>query len=240
MKDKSWMSVADMMAGLMIIFLFIAIAYIREIGKKTGELEDLVEKYENIDREIYEALRDEFAGDQGGWEAIVDKENAITIRRFKKPDVFFNQGSDQILPEYEEVLKDFFPRYISTLAGHRFRDAIEEIRIEGHTSSEWKKGMSEKEIYLKNLELSQNRARSVLRHCFLLQDEDLTSNSSWLKAALRANGVSFARRVFSTEDSPELERPILREDRIRSRRVDFRVMTRTKERFDEIKDRVKG
>ena len=37
-EEESWMSISDLMAGLMIVFLFIAIAYIKGIGQEQSNL----------------------------------------------------------------------------------------------------------------------------------------------------------------------------------------------------------
>lgn len=42
-KTNVWMSVSDLMTGLMIIFLFVAIAYISRVQKNQSVLTDYVE-----------------------------------------------------------------------------------------------------------------------------------------------------------------------------------------------------
>ena len=37
-EEETWMSISDLMAGLMIVFLFIAIAYIKGIGQEQRNL----------------------------------------------------------------------------------------------------------------------------------------------------------------------------------------------------------
>ena len=63
------------------------------------------------------------------------------------------------------MLKEFFVRYINILYGAKFRDQIAEIRVEGHTSSEWAEGATEIQRYIWNLDLSQRRAFEILRIC---------------------------------------------------------------------------
>ncbi|MDE6044852.1 MAG: OmpA family protein, partial [Helicobacter sp.] len=93
---------------------------------------------------------------------------------------------------------------------------IEEIRIEGHTSSEWKASHDLAERYLENASLSQARAFSVLQYCFNLPN---VRERDWLISVLRANGLSFAK---------PLETDAL------SRRVEFRTITKSRQKIQEI------
>ena len=58
----------------------------------------------------------------------------------------FKLNDDQLTDRYKKITNLFFPRYIRTLAG--FGSLIEEIRIEGHTSSEWE-GIDSNNAYFK-------------------------------------------------------------------------------------------
>ena len=58
--DESWVSVSDMMTGLMMIFLFIAIIYIQEVLNTYGEFEDVQAK-------ICSELKNEFNDEQELW-----------------------------------------------------------------------------------------------------------------------------------------------------------------------------
>ena len=48
------------------------------------------------------------------------------------------------------------------------KNIIQEVRIQGHTSSEWKGTTSYKEAYFENMGLSQNRAKAVLEYSMKL------------------------------------------------------------------------
>ena len=47
-KNNIWMSVSDLMTGLMVIFLFVAIAYISKVQEHSVTLKDYVEVKENL------------------------------------------------------------------------------------------------------------------------------------------------------------------------------------------------
>lgn len=268
-------SVSDLMAGLMMVFLFIAIAYMIEIqsnqkalaeGAKQAEearikaekseqaaiesakealasreaaeqvsrdseirrkkseeitatMQAIANEYSNSKDALEAALHEEFDADLKRWRAEMTND-AI---RFLEPDILFDTSSAEIKPAFKEILDDFFPRFLAILTSDQFRVEIEEVRIEGHTSTEWRDAASEQDRYLRNAELSQRRALSVLDHCFRLTGS--VGNQPWLVATLRANGLSFARPVagLNGEIDPE-----------RSRRVEFRVVTRTTEKIRRI------
>ena len=56
-----------------------------------------------------------------------------SIVRFEEPIIFFNRGSATLKEEFKVILNDFFPRYLKILTSDKYRDDVEEIRIEGHT-----------------------------------------------------------------------------------------------------------
>ena len=141
-----WLSVSDLMAGLMMIFLFIAIIYMREVQK-------VIFVADETHRAIYTALLDEFEDDLEKWDADIDKET-MTFR-FNEPEVLFDQGGAELKPMFEQILSDFFPRYVGVL--ERFEGDIEEVRIEGHTSSEWRNETDTQTAYFRNMKLSQDR-----------------------------------------------------------------------------------
>ena len=111
-------------------------------------------------------------------------------------------------------------------SGSNYKDKIVEIRIEGHTSSEWRKDTSEIDAYINNMELSQNRTRSVLDYTFY--KSGLYKRHNWAKKMITANGLSSSKLIRYKKDSTFLE------DRKRSRRVEFKVVTISKELIQQI------
>ncbi len=229
-EDSDWLSVSDLMAGLMVIFLFIAIIFIRPLTEQKIILEQQQERiteiastWQETETNIYEALVSEFQDDLLAWNAEIEKETLLV--RFKAPEVLFAEGQSEIRVRFREILSDFFPRYVGVLSG--FRTAIEEIRIEGHTSSEWN-GVSPEQAYYNNMALSQARTREVLS--FALSIPDVEGEKAWLQTLLTANGLSSSRLIlnqFGTED------PYL------SRRVEFRVRTKARSEIVKILEAVR-
>ena len=213
--DDHWISVSDLMAGLMVIFLFIAITYIRPVVETQNKIRNIVVAWKDSEVEIHDALQREFKDDLPRWHAELDKET-LSIR-FQAPDVLFDAGTANLQPEFKSILDDFFPRYLKVL--HKFQDAIAEVRIEGHTSSEWEGAATGDEAYFKNMALSQARTRSVLEYALGLPS--VNPLKEWAQAHLTANGLSSSQLVYRGSQ----------EDKNRSRRVEFRVRTNSKEQI---------
>ena len=62
-EEGEWLSVSDLMAGLMVIFLFIAIVFIRPLAEQNLEIKEIARTWQENELEIYKALLDEFEED---------------------------------------------------------------------------------------------------------------------------------------------------------------------------------
>ena len=130
-----------------------------------------------------------------------------------------DQGKKEGKLRFKQILDDFCPRYVNILTQPKYKGDIEEIRIEGHTSTEWQNAKSLEDRYLGNAELSQARALEVLKYCF--NNTQIKEDKQWLIGVLRANGLSFAKPLESVE---------------LSRRVEFRAITKSNQKILEILD----
>ncbi|EEF80469.1 hypothetical protein MDMS009_794 [Methylophaga thiooxydans DMS010] len=199
------------MAGLMMVFLFIAIVYMRDISLERDKIKDVAVAYQQNQVAIYDALNSEFSHELVSWKASVDKETLSF--QFNSPEVLFDSGDSNLKSEFEEILITFIPRYLSVL--EKFKDSIDEVRIEGHTSSEWGNDTPPDAAYFLNMALSQNRTRSVLN--FAYQDTGLSKNEqNWVKKTFSAVGLASAKAKLNIDGS---------ENKELSRRVSFRVIT---------------
>jgi len=222
--DQEWISISDLMSGLMLIFLAIAVFFMVQIEQEKDDIEKIAKLYEEVLAGLYEELQSEFSGDLEYWNAEID---TITLAiRFREPEVLFKPGRAELRDEFRDILTDFFPRYVRVLMGDSYRDRIREVRIEGHTSSDWK-GLEELEAYEENMRLSQERTLSVLSFVVRLPGLE-NAWDSWLRPRLTANGLSSSRlvRVSGVED------------REQSRRVEFRVRTDAEEQIQLILDSI--
>jgi len=58
--SDSWISISDMMAGLMVIFLFIAITYIRPVQEQQSKIREIAVAFNESELSILNDLRSEF------------------------------------------------------------------------------------------------------------------------------------------------------------------------------------
>ena len=86
------------------------------------------------------------------WNAEIEKET-LSIR-FLSPEILFESGKADLTPKFQEVLDEFMPRYVYLLYTD-FQSEIDEIRIEGHTSSRWATATSNNQAFINNMSLSQ-------------------------------------------------------------------------------------
>jgi len=243
------MSIGDIMAALLLIFILLLAATLLElqnefsIKKANAEeaqrqavaredlakkaqisaekIQELARTYKKLRKDLYEDLYNEFKDDLERWSATID-EQTLSIR-FKEPSVFFDVNKSTLKPQFQEILSDFFPRYVQLLYHEKYRENIEEIRIEGHTSSEWNFETGIRDAYFLNMELSQGRTRSVLE--FGLSAIGSGEKKEWARSKITANGLSSSKCVFRSDGS---------EDKEASRRVEFRVRTDAEKRIGDI------
>ena len=218
-KHNIWMSVSDLMTGLMIIFLFIAIAYMIEVEKNQNVLVDYVE----TKTKLHDKLVDEFSRDTANWQMTIGKDLSM---KFNNPTVLFASGKTELTQEFKDILDEFLPRYFDILLHDTLRTKIQEIRIEGHTDdSRMTAAGYDTDPYLGNLQLSQNRSRNVVKYFRSMEVYQSYSDAEkkLIDYWLTANGLSYGRAVdddgnFIIESGHGINRQ-------RSRRVEFRIVT---------------
>jgi len=216
-KQTHWIPLADLMTGLMMIFMLITAIYISKVDPTTTLVLD---EYKVVREDMKLALQQEFSNDFKQWNAVLLGDMTI---RFNNPNVQFASGSSDLRPEFQALLKDFFPRYMKIVRGEKFKKAVKEIRIEGHTSSFWK-GASTSDAYFLNMDLSQQRTRSTLK--FIMGLPAFQNEETWLKEHITANGLSSSRPIIKNPKSSQ-------DDEI-NQRVEFRIVTNAADRFEQM------
>jgi len=209
--EAQWISLSDLMTGMMMIFMLIAIAYMVKVEADAAKAHKIAILYEQTRDDLYNDLNNEFKDDLPKWGAELDKNLII---RFKEPDVLFDTGKDVLKPKFEEILGNFFPRYVRIITSDKYKNSIQEIRIEGHTSSVWNSTTSPDDAYYLNMELSQSRTRSVLKYVLRLADVDVARD--WLRKYTTANGLSSSKPILNDDGT---------ENPDKSQRVEFRIRT---------------
>ncbi|SRR5260221_12507275 len=210
-QEEHWIPLSDLMTGLMMFFLLLAITYMVKVEADARKIKEIAVLYDQLRTDLYTDLKKEFESDLPKWGAELDRD--LTVR-FKEPEVLFDTGKDSLKPKFRLILDDFFPRYVQILTTPKYKESIQEIRIEGHTSSVWRVGVSTENAYFNNMALSQARTRSALQ--YVLGLHPVEDQRSWLRRFLTANGLSSSKLVLDTSGQ---------ENQARSQRVEFRVRT---------------
>ena len=186
-----------------------------EVESEKQVMKDVAISYRDTKANLNEALFTEFEDDLETWGASITKDNSIV---FSSVEVLFEVSKSDIKDEFKTVLKQFFSRYMKILTSKEYVDEIKELRVEGHTSDTWQSTTSKKEIYLKNMQLSQSRAYSVLSYCYSLEDENIKQNRPWLEKHFRANGMAFSKL----------------KDKEKARRVELTIQMKSENKVYEI------
>ncbi|AMO56124.1 hypothetical protein [Endozoicomonas montiporae] len=104
--SEHWMNVSDLMAGLMMVFLFISIALMRSALIERDKIKEVAVAYQGNQVAIYESLMAEFKDDLDKWDAEIDKDSLAF--RFKSPDILFASGKSNLTNSFQVILSDFF------------------------------------------------------------------------------------------------------------------------------------
>lgn len=215
--DSEWISLSDMMTGLMLVFLLIAILMI-------SQSQSSIRAHQDVRNEIYEDLKETFEDRYENWDITISKD--LTVRfSTDYEDAMFARYSSNIGTEFQLVLNDFIPEYLGIVANTKYRSKISEIRIEGYTADD--------DDYIYTVELSQDRARNVLAH--ILNNETFaqlpTEIQSELRFRMTANGLGKSKAFNSNGDFVFTHGGFIDS---KSRRVEFRIVTNDQEVFDEV------
>jgi outer membrane protein OmpA-like peptidoglycan-associated protein len=217
-------------------------------AKVVGEIAQI---YDDTRERIYQDLYAEFKNDLPIWRAVLSRQDLAL--RFVAPEVQFDIGKDLVKPEFERILANFFPRYVKIITSERYQNEIDEIRIEGHTSSKWgdpsklliaaapkllipgtpiplpppvpPKPVTPDQAYILNMGLSQSRAFNVLKFVLSNPDQVVVRQKDWLKLHLTANGMSSSKLILGNNG---------KEDEVASQRVEFKIRTNADKRIGDI------
>lgn len=216
-KSNVWISVSDLMTGLMIIFLFVAISYMVQVKNNQKVLEGYMETKENL----HDKLVDEFKNDTTKWQMSIGKD--LTIK-FDNPTVLFDSGEWELTSSFKNILQDFLPRYFNILLKDTLRTKIQEIRIEGHTDDVPIPRLHN-DPYIANIILSQQRALSVVKYFRELPvfKQYTKDEQNLIEYWLIASGFSYGKSLDDNGEYTFKTKNNINKDL--SRRVEIRIVT---------------
>lgn len=123
--------------------------------------------------------------------------------------VLFDVNEYEISGEGKEFLKQFLQVYTSVVFDEKYADFVSRIQIEGHTDTNGS--------YEMNLELSQNRADSVMAFCLSEEAGVDAAHAEALAQMLSAVGYSYDKPVYGESGAVDMDA---------SRRVSFRFIVK--------------
>lgn len=207
-KDASSnLSISDLMIALCTLLALATVIFALQVKDVQEKLKERTWAYVILQQELREALHEEFDKDLMKWDAEITEEGVI---KFKKIENLFAQERTDLQKQYKQILSDFFPRLVSLLYQPRFRNNIEEIRIEGHADVD--RFISNNKDYSLGIELSQQRIANVMIFCL----DTVLDHNEWVQKSIVAIGYPNSR---SFKDNVI----ILNKE---ARTVDFRINTK--------------
>lgn len=225
-QTSNWISLSDMMTGLMLIFLLIAVLVTMQITQEQKQRQQSVAEYQEIKDDIYTDLNEAFASKEDEWGISITRDLVI---KFENPDLLFGTDEADLKEEYKVILDEFVPLYIGIVNKEEYKDRIKEVRIEGHTAD-----VSDAyPTYMSTISLSQNRSNSVLEYVLesnffrSLDNADQNKLRFWFSANGLGNGRTLDQNNQFTYRTNAPISP-------NSRRVEFRILTDSETLIDEI------
>lgn len=218
-EDGGWLSLSDMMTVLMVLFLIISVTIAVTSSTRLNKFKRVLEYVTSQEDLLCQNLEDNLLKNFSKRDLEIEC-NPIRII-FTNPNYEFEKNSDKLTADFKQALEIFFPIYLQTVDKWELRDLVDEIRIEGHTDSDG--------LYIYNMKLSQNRARNVLNFAIKLPKlKKSEAYFQWSRSLLTANGLSYSRRL--NQAGEVMRFPFTgEENKDRSRRVEVKLRTNTKE-----------
>lgn len=218
------LSISDLMASLCCIFLLTTISIVASLKEKNS----LAGKYQDLQRELYLDLQEELGQSLDDWGATIDPDT-LSIRF--SSDAGFDARSAVLKSGYKKILQDFFPKLVKILEQDKYKNEIEEIRIEGFTAPDVNDpyGEGSEHDYTSGIELSQERTMNVLLYCLEhtqysqeTDEQKKEEEKEWIRKHIVSNGYSLAKPLNTEGKLLEEGGQI---DKAATRRVEFRIKT---------------
>lgn len=233
-----WISFSDIMTGLMVIFMFIAISYMMEVNKKQQAIEQVLDSYENTKDTLRLELQELIDKNLEEWKEYIEFDTSNLSIKFVGQEIQFTGNSDVIRPRFKDILDDFIPQYLDVITQEKYRDKIAEIRIEGHANKA-KLNSYDTQDYMLGVFWSQRRAKRVLEYVVASRDFQSLAEPTRIRLEfwLVANGYGYGRTLDESGNySIQSDEEICEEC---SRRVEFRIITTSEQVIADIIERLK-
>ncbi len=197
-----WITMTDLMTGLVLVFI-VLFFYTYLTGHVEKIQSDLAQ--ENASKSLQETLKKQDIN------ALIDPISGVV----KISDLeLFDVNSYKLSSKGKAYLDKFAPAYLDSLFSNEYLDKnIDKIIIQGHTDSQTFAGkFSDDEQYMKNMELSLNRAYEVAN--YITNTPYNKTNGNRLRKMIIVEGASFSNPVMVDG----------KEDFAKSRRVELKLV----------------
>lgn len=197
-----WITMTDLMTGLVLVF--IVMFFYAFVQNNIENFHQDIAK-ENASKALQESLKDK------NIEASIDPVSGIV----KISDLeLFEINSYKLSEKGKKYLDDFAPAYLDSIFSNEYLGQnVEKIIIQGHTDSQTFVGkFSDDEQYMKNMELSLNRAYTVAN--YMTNTPYNKNNGDKLRKMIIVEGASFSSPVLTNG----------KEDFAKSRRVELKLV----------------
>ena len=224
------LSISDLMSALCGIFVLIMICVVFKLNRTKAEYNSKnkkAEEYYSMQYDLYLDLTEEFEKKLKEWNAEITSDLTIRFKDTDNQNPMFEADKAILNEKYKKIFADFFPRLVGIISQEKYKDQIDELRIEGHTSfdpSLTSTSALRNKDYKEGMELSQERTREVMLCCL----DYIPERREEIQKNIAAIGYSNSRPVNIYED--------IDEDRKASRRVEFRIKTRAEKVIEELAD----
>lgn len=196
-----WVTMTDLMTGLVLVF--IVLFFYTYINSHYQSLQQDLAK-ENASKTLQESLKNQDI------EANIDPVSGIV----KISDLeLFDVNSYKLSKKGKVYLDKFAPAYLNSIFTNDYLNKnIDKIIIQGHTDSQTFQGKyTQDEQYMKNMELSLNRAYEVAN--YITNTPYNKKNGNRLRKMIIVEGASFSQPILVNG----------KEDYSKSRRVELKI-----------------
>lgn len=227
-ENPYWISFADMMAGLLIIFILASVVFIiqlrqtqKQLARRRVDVEQAIEALTRANQRRADLL-DEIALNLQAQHITAHTSENKSVLRIPDEYLFFESSSYTIpVQKQAQVAAIGEVLYTALLKGteHGRHQFLDTIFIEGHTDSR-----PARTLLLGNWGLSANRAISVWK--FWTEEHEASRRLATLRNAdgkllFSVSGYAATRRVIAPDHTPDTRR--------KNRRIDLRFTVRQPE-----------
>src|SRR5690625_4856575 len=121
-REEHWVSVSDLMAGLMMVFLLVAVVYMVQLEIETRKMRDVAVLYDRLRTQLYHDLLAEFGPDLPRWGAELNPDLSLS---FYDTEVLFAQGDHNLRPGFTWLLYVFFNSFVKFISSQTYMDDIQ-------------------------------------------------------------------------------------------------------------------